>query len=1281
MRALGSTCIAAIALAASVGRPTLAATGTWTGASGATWDVTSTNWSGVTGDAWDATNGTANVAEFNTPSTVANVSGTVFANQILFPEAATLQGGTISLGGTSPQISTTGTGTITATLTGSPFRKLGTGTLVLSGTNTLSAGTVTIGNSDGTNANYIRLTSAQALGNVTTISLPNNNAGTSGVQVEGGISTPASLGINSAGRSNQTASGYMLRNNSGDNTWNGPVTITATGGNYGLVSAAGTLTLAGTLTTSLSGQSTRAVHFGGPGNFLVSGPITKTTATDISVTKVDAGTLTLSGTNTYGGGTSITGGRIVADNNAAFGTAGLTINAGAAQVQVVAGRSIGNAITIAGGTGTGTVGEGLLQATGTGTATLGGTITINGAPASGSHFGSVSAATLAIAGAVNSASTAVGVRTGTVVFSGGGSYTALDLGQGTVRVGATNGLSTTAEFRFSNANNNGGNLDLGGFDQTLTGVTKVGVTTGANRVANSSTTTDSTLTLTGTSTFTGIIQDVFGAGTRKVNLVVNGGSFTLTNANTFTGDTRVPSGTLVLGNASAIGGSTLDTQTGTVGTVSFGTLTSTSFGGLKGSTNLVLENTTPAAVTLTVGGNNTSTTYAGGLSGSGSLTKAGTGTLTLSGINTYAGPTSVAAGTLALVGGNNRLPAGTLAFTGSSRLDVGSTSQALTAITTPSGGQFALVMAGAGGSVAVTGSDSMEIGPGGSVSAGQRVTMDMAGLANFSYSSSVGAFRVGLKAGATTPSGVPGTSTVRLADSATITTPLFGIGDTPGSSDGGGAEVSLGQATTINAAAIDQGVFRSNTVLQFAAGLTNPSVTIRGGDGTSPVSLWRVGMVQTNPTFSRTSFTSTADFSGGTLDAAATSLVIGVADSQTAANRGGTETATFTMGAGTLAVGTLTVGQIAGAGSLGGTYAANGTLTIGTAGGLVSATSLRLAENTITATGSVTKTVSGTVNLSAGTLRAASIARGPQTGSATTATTAFNWTGGTLGNKAGGDLTIDTVPLTLASGTGTFDATGSNSITVGASSPISGSGGLAKTGPGRLVLSGTNTYGGPTAVNAGTLLVNGNQSAAAGAVSVATAATLGGTGTIGGATTINGTHSPGASPGLQTFTNGLAYSSTGTLVWELSANTDLSADRGILYDGIDLTTAGSLAIDPAATVSLVFNAPLVDATPSTVAWSNSFWDFSHQWTIASVAVPVTWNGSLFGTLAVGVDSTGASLATARPGASFNVTNDSGNVVLNYVAVPEPTTLALALAGLAAAAGGIRRLDHRRVQRI
>src|SRR5439155_18443438 len=67
----------------------------------------------------------------------------------------------------------------------------------------------------------------------------------------------------------------------------------------------------------------------------------------------------------------------------------------------------------------------------------------------------------------------------------------------------------------------------------------------------------------------------------------------------------------------------------------------------------------------------------------------------------------------------------------------------------------------------------------------------------------------------------------------------------------------------------------------------------------------------------------------------------------------------------------------------------------------------------------------------------------------------------------------------------------------------SSGGGFAKTGAGTLDLTGNNTYSGTTTVNAGILLVNGNQSAATGAVTVNSGATLGGSGIIGGTVTVN----------------------------------------------------------------------------------------------------------------------------------------------------------------------------------
>ena len=137
---------------------------------------------------------------------------------------------------------------------------------------------------------------------------------------------------------------------------------------------------------------------------------------------------------------------------------------------------------------------------------------------------------------------------------------------------------------------------------------------------------------------------------------LGGGVTTLNLANTYSGNTLIGGGTLALGNASALQDSTLDTSGS--GALNFGSLTAVTLGGLVNGGNLALANSAGTALTLSVGNNNQTTTYAGTISGSGSLTKIGTGGLTLTGSNNYTGGTTISSGTLAiggagLLGGGN----------------------------------------------------------------------------------------------------------------------------------------------------------------------------------------------------------------------------------------------------------------------------------------------------------------------------------------------------------------------------------------------------------------------------------------------------------------------------------------------------------------------------------------------------------------------------------------------------------------------------------------------------
>ncbi|MFM8498013.1 MAG: autotransporter-associated beta strand repeat-containing protein [Planctomycetia bacterium] len=148
---------------------------------------------------------------------------------------------------------------------------------------------------------------------------------------------------------------------------------------------------------------------------------------------------------------------------------------------------------------------------------------------------------------------------------------------------------------------------------------------------------------------------ITGAGGLAYN---SAGTLTLTAANTFSGATRVQSGTLSLGNTNALQNSTLDMNGSDAGMIGFGVAGTTTYnlGALQGSRNLA-----NGGNTLAVGGNAASTTYSGGLSGTGGLTKTGAGALTLSGSNTYSGGTRLSAGTI-VAGNDVALGTGRLTF-------------------------------------------------------------------------------------------------------------------------------------------------------------------------------------------------------------------------------------------------------------------------------------------------------------------------------------------------------------------------------------------------------------------------------------------------------------------------------------------------------------------------------------------------------------------------------------------------------------------------------------------
>ncbi|KPF81967.1 hypothetical protein IP70_22515, partial [alpha proteobacterium AAP38] len=568
----------------------------------------------------------------------------------------TITGSTVTLAGAlTVSNGSSDTATISSAIAGSgTFTKTGAGTLTLSSTNssltgavsvtggTLAVGASAISNSADLTLDGGTLASTTDVSYSKAIALGSNggtlNLSSGSMTLSGVVSGTGKLTITSTNAGNAATvsgsnthsggttldSGILQFNN---NSAAGTGTLTINGGKVrsnAAVTISNAVVLGGTLTMSGSNAMTfsGAVDLGGAdrtiNNSITSNLTLSGTISNGSLTVANQGTgaLILSGTNSYTT-TSVTAGTLSITGDSNLGSGAVTLNGSAAVLAVT-----GSAVTIDNAIAIGSSGGAVSNAN---------AVTLSGVLSGTGSLAKQGAGTLTLSG-TNTHTGAVTVSAGTLALSGGSSIG--DNSAVTVDSGAT--LSLT-----------GGGESIG----SLAGAGAVSLSYNLT-VGNASNTT-----------FSGIISSTNTSGITKVGT----GTLTLTGANTYTGATNVSAGGLTL-NAS--GGTLSDSTAVTV--ASGATLTVSSndtVGSLSGAGTVALGSSL-----LTFGGNNTSTSFDGTITGSngGSIKKQGTGTFSLSGTNSFVGGTDLAAGTI-VASAVGALGTGGVSFAAGTTLDLAAT--------------------------------------------------------------------------------------------------------------------------------------------------------------------------------------------------------------------------------------------------------------------------------------------------------------------------------------------------------------------------------------------------------------------------------------------------------------------------------------------------------------------------------------------------------------------------------------------------------------------------------
>ena len=673
--------------------------------------------------------------------------------------------------------------------------------------------------------------------------------------------TGGALTANTGGTTAITKIGNGTLTLSGNNSYSGGTTINSgtisVNSATSLGSAGGNLTFAGNSTIAATANITSSRNYAI--NSGVSGTVDVATSSTFSnngtisglgtLVKAGNGTLTLTGNNSYSGGTTVSNGTLAVSGSGTLGSPAAALN----------------------------VAGGILDLEGT--SQTAGTVTINSTIQNGTLSGtSFDGQNGTISAALSGSGALAKTTAGTLTLSGNSSYSGgTTVSAGSLVVSNNNALgSGNVTLNSSNGTNSGvyrSSLTLSGVTVTGKTVTMNSTTNRAGLVATGAGggTWNGTVTLSGSTSGNGNSEftNVTGNGPLTVLGIVNGsftsggltlrgdnannvlgasvsigstpiiktdaGAWKITSSGNAWGTTDIQNGTLRAGAANAL-------PTGTVVSIGSGNNNGTldlgsgagsysqTIGGLSTAaatnpTSQIVTNSSNSTGTATLTVNTTTSNTFGGViqdgAGGGviSLTKSGSGTQVLSGNNTYTGLTTVSAGALN-IGSGGRLASGnalTLGATGTA--NIANVGQTLGTVTNNNTAANALNFSALTGTVtlaSLSGAGNSRFGSNGTVTGG---------ISNGTVTS-FGALTADITGGTITAGGLL---------TGNITSGTVGVGSLSAATVSGGTNTVTGAATITtlsNGTTTIGGVVAIGTMTAGTAnlnGTTSAITTLNGG--------------------------------------------------------------------------------------------------------------------------------------------------------------------------------------------------------------------------------------------------------------------------------------------------------------------------------------------------------------------------------------------------------------------------------------------------------------------